>query len=59
MQNTSFYDRVSTANYIEILTGAHKRYGKFLLFLENVAHHKSKALEKLLGIIPCKDRWRD
>lgn len=44
-----FYDQVSTANCIEFLAGVHKKYGKFVLFLENAAHHKSKALKEFLA----------
>ena len=43
-----FYDKVDTANYIESLTGICKRYGKFVLFLENAAYRKSKALKEFL-----------
>ena len=43
-----FYDKVNTANYIEFLVGVHKKYGKFVLFLDNAAYHKSKALKEFL-----------
>ena len=36
------------SNYVEFLTGIHKKYGKFVLFLDNAAYHKSKALEEFL-----------
>ena len=38
------------SNYIEFLTGAHKRYGKSVLFLDNAAYHKFVPLT-----VSCKD----
>ena len=36
------------SNYIEFLIGVHKGYDKFVLFLDNAAYHKSKALKEFL-----------
>ena len=43
-----FYDTVNTGNFIDFLISTYLEYGKFVIFLDNAAYHKSKKLKRFL-----------
>jgi len=44
-----FYDRANSDSFIDFLKSLRKKYGKVLLFADNVAYHKSNKVKRYLG----------